>query len=215
MSKYSHIIWDWNGTLFNDVAWSIEVFNTMLKKRGIRTLKNVSDYHNVFCFPVIQYYKNVGLDLDSEMFEDLAAEFILLYHSGNSGNCKLFPNAETVLNAIYESGITQVVLSASEKGNLLSQIKEFDIANYFDEILGLSDIFAKSKVDIGLDYIKRKNVKDAILIGDTAHDYEVSNALGIDCILIPNGHQSKNALLSCNVPILDDISEVIEYVKGM
>ncbi|MDR2569759.1 MAG: HAD family hydrolase, partial [Oscillospiraceae bacterium] len=84
--------------------------------------------------------------------------------------------------------------------------------DYFDELLGLSDIYAKSKIDIGLDYLSRKNAEKAILIGDTIHDYEVASALGIDCVLIPNGHQSREMLFSCNVPILDDISFVPKYL---
>ena len=210
--KYSHIIWDWNGTLFNDVGWCIDVINQMLSKRKLKTLEGVSEYHNVFCFPIINYYKNVGFDFSVEPFEDLAAEYIAIYHSSKSGNRGLYPCVDTVLATIQKLGIPQVILSASEIGNLLSQIGEFYIAGYFDEILGLSDIYARSKVDVGLDYIARKNVGNAILIGDTMHDYEVANALGVDCVLISNGHQSKKILESCNVPVLDDISTLVEYI---
>jgi len=212
IKKYSHIIWDWNGTLFDDVAWCIQAKNIMLAKRGMKTMGGVSDYHNLFCFPVKQYYKNLGFDFDTEPFEDLAVEYHKLYLAGKSGNCMLFPGVESVLEVIHKSGITQIILSASEMGNLLSQMSEFDISGYFDEILGLSNIYAKSKIDIGLDYMARKGVKDAILIGDTKHDHEVANALGIDCVLIPNGHQSREMLLSCGVPVLDDIADVIKYM---
>ena len=211
--KYSHIIWDWNGTLFNDVAWCINVINMMLAKRGIKTLRDVSDYHNVFCFPIIRYYENVGFNLNHEKFEDLAKEYIQLYHSDKSGNCGLYNNTETIINSIYKSGIKQIILSASEIDNLLSQIGEFNIASYFDEILGLSDIYAKSKVDVGLDYISQNKVRNAVLIGDTKHDYEVAKSLGIDCILIPNGHQSRDVLMSCDVPVLSDISDVFDYIN--
>jgi len=210
--RYGHIIWDWNGTLFDDVNWCFNVINTMLAKRGLKQLRDISDYHDVFCFPIIEYYRNVGFDFERESFESLAAEFISLYHSNKSGNCKLHINAETALSSIFESGVSQTILSASETNILMSQVNEFDIAGYFDEILGISDIYARSKLDIGRDYITRKNIKNAVLIGDTKHDYEVATALGIDCILIPNGHQSRSALSSCGVPVLDDISCVAKHI---
>ena len=210
--KYSHIIWDWNGTLFDDVAWCIKCINVMLAKRGSQTLQSVADYHTAFCFPIIKYYENVGFNFVSEPFEALAKEYIALYHAGKSGNCGLYPNAEATLKSIHQSDITQIILSASEMGNLLSQLSEFDIAHYFDETLGLSDIYAKSKIDIGLDYMARKGVNNAILIGDTQHDYEVAKALGADCVLIASGHQSKGVLLSCGVPVLDDISSIDKYL---
>ena len=210
--KYDHVIWDWNGTLFDDVNWCIETINTMLRTRDMRTLKSISEYHAVFCFPVVDYYRNVGFDFDSEPFETLAEEFMELYRSGKSGGCKLFPNAVSTLNSIKIANIPQVLLSASNMADLMLQMSEFDVAEYFDELLGLTDIFAKSKIDIGLDYIKQKKITSAVLIGDSKHDYEVAQALGADCILIANGHQSRELLLSCNVPVLSDITHVVDFV---
>jgi len=211
---YSHIIWDWNGTLFDDINWCLEVINTLLSKRGMKTLRNIPEYHAVFCFPIIDYYKKIGFDFNIEPFEDLAKEYIELYHSNKSGNCKLFPGTEETLSEIRYMGITQVILSASKMNNLLSQMSEFDIAVYFDELLGLTDIYGKSKIDVGMDYKKRSNISNALLIGDTKHDYEVAQALGVDCILIPNGHQSRKVLLLCGVPVLNDISGVVRYIKS-
>ena len=211
-ASYSHVIWDWNGTLFNDVGWCVRVMDKMLAERNIRTLDNIEHYHRVFCFPIIDYYKNAGFDFTAQSFEELAEEFISHYHAEKSGGCKLHDNTEHVLKNLHDNKITQVILSASEINNLLLQISEFDISCYFDEILGLSDVYAKSKIDIGLDYISRKNVSNALLIGDTEHDLEVANALGVDCLLISNGHQSKEKLLSLKVPVADDILQVTEYI---
>lgn len=212
--KCKHIIWDWNGTLFDDVNWCIKVINKMLAKRGMEKLKNISEYHAVFCFPVIDYYRNVGFDFTVEPFEALAEEFMELYRSDKSGYCKLFPDALTVLETIKNANISQVLLSASNLSVLLSQMSEFDISGFFDEMLGLTDIYAKSKIDIGLDYIKRNKTTDAVLIGDTKHDFEVAQALGVDCILISNGHQSREQLLSCGVPILNEISDVVNVIHA-
>ena len=210
--KYSLVIWDWNGTLFNDVNWCFNVINTLIKKRGLKVLNTVADYRNVFCFPIIEYYKNVGFDFSEEPFEKVAVEFIELYHSNNTNNCQLHENAGFVLNEINNKGITQIILSASEIDNLLSQVNVFNIRHYFHDILGLSDIYARSKIDIGKRYIEEHKPGRAILIGDTIHDYEVASALGVDCILIANGHQNKDNIIRCGVPVLDDIIQVLDYV---
>ena len=210
--KYSHIIWDWNGTLFNDVKWCIKIINEMLAKRNIKVLSGVSEYHNVFCFPIKNYYKNIGFDFEKEPFENLAKEYIFLYHLDKTGNSRLNNDAEFVLESIKRKQIKQLIISASEAENLLLQISEFEIHHYFDEILGLSDIYAKSKINIGLDYVARKGVENGLLIGDTKHDYEVANALGFDCLLIAIGHQSKEKLSELGAPVLDNLSQVLEYI---
>jgi len=211
--KYNTVIWDWNGTLFDDVNWCIEILNTMLSKRGLKTVSGVPEYHSVFCFPVVEYYRNVGFDFDKEPFEDLAVEFIDHYHSADYVKCNLFPHTINVLPSLSDMEISQVILSASKMNLLEIQVNRYGIRDYFDELLGLSDIYAVSKIDVGLDYIKRKSINNVVLIGDTKHDYEVAEALGIDCILIPNGHQSRKTLLSCGVPVLNDINDVPDYIK--
>ena len=210
--QYTHIIWDWNGTLFNDVAWGVEVVNKMLEKRSLKIFNNIDEYRDVFGFPIKDYYIDVGFDFEKEPFEQLAVEFIELYHFNKSGNCQLNQGGEAVLAVINQKGINQVILSASKKENLLLQLEEFDISHYFNEILGISDIYAKSKIDIGLDYINRNNITKGLLIGDTIHDYEVATALGMDCILVTTGHQSKKRLLKCGVPVIECLTQIVEYL---
>lgn len=205
--EYSHVIWDWNGTLINDVTWSIRCVNIMLNKRGLPTLDSVEAYHRVFGFPIIDYYSRIGFDYEKEPFEILAVEFVDLYLDTERGYA-LFPDVEEMLKDYKNRGIGQIILSACEMGLLLSQSKVFGIDSYFDEILGISDIYAASKMDLAMSYMERAHPKNAILIGDSDHDKEVADALGIDCILIARGHQSKETLLSCGAVVLDSIKEL-------
>jgi len=207
--KYTHIIWDWNGTLFDDVEWCVKTINTMLARRGLPPLGSVEEYREIFCFPVAEYYKKLGFDFEKEPFEKLAVEYMDLYHTGKSGGCGLYGGAEAVLRALCEAGKSQIILSASETLNLSNQVDEFDIRGYFDEIIGISDIYAKSKIHAGIDYMARKAVSSAVLIGDTCHDYETARSLGADCLLIASGHQSRARLEACGVPVLGGIGEVL------
>jgi len=211
--KYTHVIWDWNGTLLDDVEWSVSVINRMLTLRNLKPFSGLDEYRNVFHFPVIEYYREVGFDFKTSPFDELAAQYIELYYAYPPDSCHLRQGAERVLGLIKESHIPQVVLSASKSEHLKSQIDDFGVSHYFDEILGNSDIYAASKVDFGTGYIKRIGPDAApILIGDTAHDFEVARAMGIDCILITGGHQSEEVLGKCAVPIVHDIADIIDYV---
>lgn len=210
--QYSHIIWDWNGTLFDDTNWCIEVMNHLLTSRGLKNIGSIEEYHEKFCFPIIDYYTSLGFDFERDSFETLASEFIDMYHSNNTGQSKLHNNALSVLNEIDRMGITQIILSASQMDNLYSQVNKFDIEPYFDAILGISNIYAKSKIQVGQDYINKSNVSKGLLIGDTIHDYEVAQALNMDCILVANGHQSEISLKSTSVPVVKDVKSVLEYI---
>ncbi len=93
-------------------------------------------------------------------------------------------------------------------------MKPFNIDSFFDEILGIPDIFATSKIDMGKSYIQRVKPKKAVLIGDTVHDKEVADALGVDCILVANGHQSKNVLISCEAVVVDCLTDVHNILEN-
>ena len=211
---YTHIIWDWNGTLYNDVEWCYIVINEMLSKRNMKTLDSILEYQRLFCFPIINYYKNVGFNFEKESFDEITKEFILLYHSEKSNDyCKLHNEVFNILELFYKRNKIQIILSASERNNLLSQVYTFNIKQFFHEILGLSNIHAKSKLEIGISYTKQYGIKNAVLIGDTVHDFEVANGLNIDCLLISKGHQNKEKLITCNVPVLENLYQIIEYIE--
>ena len=55
--KYTHILWDWNGTLLDDVEISIDCVNIMLEKLGLQKT-NLSEYYQMMDFPMHRYYEN-------------------------------------------------------------------------------------------------------------------------------------------------------------
>ena len=56
ISKYKYIIWDWNGTLLNDVWLCIEIMNEMLENRNLPSI-TYDKYREIFDFPVQRYYE--------------------------------------------------------------------------------------------------------------------------------------------------------------
>ena len=60
--KYESIIWDWNGTLLNDVRIAIDSINYLLLDRKLVPL-TLERYLEVFTFPVQNYYEQIGFDL--------------------------------------------------------------------------------------------------------------------------------------------------------
>lgn len=50
------------------------------------------------------------------------------------------------------------------------------------------------------------------LSGDTTHDFEVSNQIGCDCILVSCGHQSKDVLETTNAPVLDKLCQIETFL---
>ena len=75
MQKIQTIVWDWNGTLLDDVELCRHTINRLLVKRGLKRL-DLEQYRRVFQFPIIEYYRKAGFDLEAEPFEVLAHEYM-------------------------------------------------------------------------------------------------------------------------------------------
>lgn len=205
--KYTHILWDFNGTLLNDVDVGINAANTLLSRRGLKTLKDLDEYKSVFCFPIIKYYGRLGFDFEKESFADLAKEWVKVYLELVPG-VGLYEGAESILKSVEAAGIPQLVLSATELSMLRGQLGSLGIARYFDEVLGLDNIHAYSKVDIAKNWAEVARPGRALLIGDTEHDKETADAAGFDCILISRGHQTIKTLEKTGATVIPDLRDI-------
>ncbi|MBN1457324.1 MAG: HAD family hydrolase [Sedimentisphaerales bacterium] len=212
MAKYKHIIWDWNGTLFDDAHLCVEILNTMMVKRGLHTI-TLEDYRKEFGFPVIDFYKMLTFDFEQEDFDDIANEYISLYNS-NRSQCKLRNNAIEVLQAIEQAGLKQSILSAYHQELLEQIVEQTGIRHFFESLSGLNDYYANCKIDLGKKLIKGMGLDAGrvLLIGDTVHDFEVSKELGCDCVLLTDGHQSRDRLEKCGVKVFESIGQLKLYL---
>lgn len=208
MNKIKHIIWDWNGTLFDDVRLCLDIINGVLVRRNLNAL-SLEEYRNIFTFPVQDYYEKAGLDFSKYSFEILGREWMDEYEIRKS-SCGLHKGAEDALRKISQKEIGQSILSAYSQNTLEEIVQHFGIKKYFSHMVGLNHIYATSKIENGKELMKKLgNGKGEILfIGDTVHDFEVAKEIGAGCILIADGHQDKDKLEACNVPVFNSIKDI-------
>ena len=207
---YEHIIWDWNGTLFDDVELCAGTMNFLLKQESHQTI-SLKKYKEIFTFPVVDYYKIAGHTFAKNSFEVLGKQFMDEYEK-NKLNCALYPGVKELLEELSGQNFTQHLLSAYEQESLNKIIRHFGIKEYFKYIIGLDNIYASGKKHLGKNLLslidQNGKVNNILLIGDTTHDFEVARELDIDCILISHGHQDKERLLKHGVPVFDSLREL-------
>ena len=213
MKKVQTIIFDFNGTILDDLDLCFTILNKMLNMYNHPSI-TLNRYLDIFTFPVIEYYKKAGFDFNKESFDELAPIFMDLYQP-NSLKCSLHEGIIDMIKEWKKEGKKIILLSASKRNLMIEQLEHFKIKELFDEILGTGTINAVGKVDIAKEYIETNHIdKDStIMIGDTLHDDEVANVLGVTSFLISKGHQSKERLLTSSAIVLDDIKEIINYIE--
>lgn len=205
---YRHIIWDWNGTLFDDAWLCVDIMNGMLSQRGLRAL-TPEYYETIFDFPVSEYYRRAGFDFAVDPFERLSDEFIETYNR-RVRECGLRDGTREVLEAARANGLSQSILSAMKQTTLSELVSHFGLRDHFSDVVGLDNHHAAGKVALGRQWIAAQLLAPAemVLVGDTTHDYEVAEALGVACIQVHSGHHALDRLSASGAPLINALAEL-------
>ena len=209
--RYDYILWDWNGTLLDDLELNLSVENTLLTRRGLSTLASRAFYLEHFGFPIQQFYEKVGFDFKKESYAAVSEEYVALYEAGLSG-AALFDDVLPALTRLSSCGVRQGIISASEHDRLVEEVRRFEIADRFICILGSENNLGKSKVHVALDWLRQNAVDPATVafVGDTIHDKETADALGCDCFFVARGHNARHRLEATGCPVFDSIAALSE-----
>jgi len=193
LKKYTSIIWDWNGTIMDDSQLVYGIYNEECEIHGLQKLTE-SEYKKRFYFPVAKFYEEMGLPLHK--YPAVAERFSRIYRP-RWNEIKVHKQVYEYLQKFEAAKISQFVLSAYEQNELSEMVNFFNLQNYFTEIAGVSaDFVAQSKIQRGLELIKHDKIDTSktLMIGDTAHDFEVAQALGTDACIVAWGATSYEKL---------------------
>lgn len=209
--QIDYCVWDFNGTILDDVDAGIRSVNRLLRDRDLPEIPDKKAYQDLFGFPIVRYYERLGFDFSIEPYEVVAPLWVEQYliHVRESS---AFSDVKDTLEFFRERGVRQVVLSATERGMLEDQLTTLGLRSYFDEVLGLDNIHAASKLSLAEDFRARHRGARSIFLGDTDHDVESARAMGAECFLIARGHQSRERLKHLGVPLFSNLSELRSHL---
>ena len=211
-SRYKNIVWDWNGTIVEDAWLFVELMNTYLSKQGLPGI-DIASYRKNFCFPVIDYYRQLGFEITDDEFKALGKNFISDYIE----SCKrpnLYGGIVDLISLNHSRQIVQCVLSAQRQDILRMLVTFYGLEKYFSAVVGLDNDYAYGKIDKAFDLSKDLDLdpNSTLMVGDTNHDKAVADALGWDCVLLSTGHQSTDRLLATKSSIASNLAQLKEYI---
>ena len=204
MKKY--IIWDWNGTIIDDVGIALDAVNDMLREQD-RPEITLEEYRKAMDTPILRFYEQF-FDMDVTDFDWIAERF-QSYYETHKDQLRLHEGVEGLLESCRQRGCHQVILSSSATRIIQFYAVLFGVADYFEAVLGADDLLASGKIGRAVEYFEQNKIpkEETVMIGDSVHDFEVSQTLGIDCILMSGGHQDLQSLQECGCPVITSFQD--------
>jgi len=214
--KIDTLVFDFNGTIINDVDLCLDILNKMLTSCNHKTVTK-EEYLHMFTFPIIDYYVKAGFDLGpngKDSFEKLAVVFDQSYRS-RFNEIKLFNDVVPTLKK-YKENKRLILLSATKQINLEHQVDKLNLTSFFDSVIGINDIYASSKLEQAKIYFSSHmfDPSTTLFIGDSLHDNDVGEELHSHTALIYRGHQAKDVLQKGHqeflLPDLSSLDSIID-----
>ena len=202
----NYIIWDWNGTIIDDVGIALDAVNDMLREQD-RPEITLEEYRKAMDTPILRFYEQF-FDMDVTDFDWIAERF-QSYYETHKDQLRLHEGVEGLLESCRQRGCHQVILSSSATRIIQFYAVLFGVADYFEAVLGADDLLASGKIERAVEYFEQNKIpkEETVMIGDSVHDFEVSQTLGIDCILMSGGHQDLQSLQACGCPVITSFQD--------
>ena len=205
--KYTHILWDWNGTLLDDVEISIDCVNVLLSQLGLEPTDK-QEYHKMMDMPMKKYYENLFLSRNFPFEYEKCTENFQKNYPTLINKATLSSNALEILDFFKNSGAKQYIVSSFEKNRLREYVRLFKIEHYFEEISGDDDIHVGSKSARAIELVKDVDRENIVYIGDSEADFITAKDVGCDCILFSGGHQPHKKLKTFGCKVIDNLIEL-------
>ncbi len=208
------ILWDFNGTVMDDVGASVGAVNAMLTTRGLPLID--ADWYTLhLVMPLTQFYADIGFDMQKERIEVVSEEFQV---ECSKFPRPVFPEVLEALERFRKKGLRQLLFSSLHHDILTRQAEERKITHYFEGIVGRQDRSLGGKEKAAEAYFKDNGLRaeEVLVVGDLVTDYDMADYLGCPCALIDQGHQHRKILAKTGAYVLhsaDELDQLLEELK--
>jgi phosphoglycolate phosphatase-like HAD superfamily hydrolase len=211
-----HVVWDWNGTLFDDHVAVVAAINDALALLSFRPIDS-DTYRSHYTRPVQRFYEQVaGRPIEPGEWRTLDEAYHDSYHAWLE-RLKLAPDAWAALAAAEAAGLTQSLLSMWRHQDLVALVERLGIGRFFLRVDGLRVPGGGGKTEHLMAHLAALEVgaSAALLVGDALDDLAAARAVGARCVLYDGGSHHRHTLEATGVPVVDTLTAALAAAKHM
>jgi phosphoglycolate phosphatase-like HAD superfamily hydrolase len=210
----THLVWDWNGTLLDDLTLVVAATNVSLATIGGPPI-TADDHRRDFRRPIADYYGHVlGRPVSRDEFIQLDRLYHDFYRDGLL-DCALAADAEAAMRAWTG---TQSLLSMWFHEELVPEVTRRGLHALFERIDGLRPgvVGGGHKAEHLAEHLDALGMAaaDTVLIGDSVDDAHAASAVGAACVLYGGGFTHPDRLTEAGVPVATSLIEAVALARA-
>ena len=216
LGEITHIVWDWNGTLFCDSELVVSATCETFAALGLPAL-TAEQYRSSYTHPVRVFYERVlGRPVPAGELARINQLFHDAYHR-RIDECALTPGAVEVLTRWRAGGGSQSLLSLYEHDRLVPLIDRLGLADVFVRVDGRHEALPGQKAEHMIEHLRAIGVPGecTLVVGDTVDDAHAAAKAGARCVLHAGGQQTREVLASAGVPVVERLSDALDLAARL
>ncbi|WP_416964158.1 HAD family hydrolase [Streptomyces sp. Agncl-13] len=217
MQGSSHIVWDWNGTLFHDNDAIIGATNAAFAELGLTPI-TMEEYRTLYCVPVPKFYERLLGRLPTDAEWEVMDVTFHRYYAEHRVVCGLTEGAADLLAGWRTAGRSQSILSMYGHDELVPLVREFGIEPHFIRVDGRTGPSGGSKAEHMVRHLGALTGVDparTVVIGDAADDAVAALHVGARAVLYTGGSHSRASLEVVGVPVVDSLAEAVAEAERL
>ncbi|MEA3501575.1 MAG: HAD hydrolase-like protein [Actinomycetota bacterium] len=205
-----HVVWDWNGTLVDDLPIVVESVNAALAAIGESPIGE-DTYREYFTRPVDQFYVRL---LERPISNHEWSTLDRVFHERYATSLDRVPltgDAVAAIEAVEARGWSQSILSMWWEADLTACVERRGLAERMTLVQGNRDDAGGEKAAHLLRHIAALNVEAAsvVMIGDSLDDAAAAGVVGTACVLYDGGSHHRDHLEEAGVPVTDTLAAAV------
>ncbi|GAA2119448.1 HAD-IA family hydrolase [Kitasatospora saccharophila] len=204
-----HLVWDWNGTVRDDLDDHVAALNATLPRIGGPRI-DVATYRALHAVPIRSFYDAlVGRTITDEEWSRSNAEFLDVLHRRP---VRLRAGVRQLMLGLRAAGHRQSLLSLAPHARLLTEVAKAGIGGLLERVDGRTGEPAHSKAPALAAHLSALGVEPgrALVIGDSLDDAVAAEEVGAVAVLHTGGLHSTERLAAAGVPLADSLREAVE-----
>ena len=210
----THLVWDWNGTLLDDLSLVVSSTNHAFAAVGGPPV-DADEHRARYRRPVAEFYAEI---LERAVDEEEFGRLDKIFHDAYRLGLTSMTLAGDAMTAIKSWAGSQSLLSMWFHNELVPAIDTYGLGGVFTRVDGLrTEVGGHLKAGHLAAHLAELGVPGdrAVLIGDSLDDAAAADSVGGAVVLYTGGFTHPDRLRASGRPVADTLVEAVEIARGL
>ena len=210
----THLVWDWNGTLLDDLHLVVSASNVAFESVGGRPV-DADEHRARYRRPVAEFYAEM---LERAIDEQEFGRLDRLFHETYRLGLTSMTLAADAMTAVKSWPGSQSLLSMWFHSELVPAVETYGLNGVFTRVDGLrTEVGGHLKAAHLATHLDGLGVsgEQVVMIGDSLDDAAAADSVGGRVVLYTGGFTHPDKLRATGRPVADTLLEAVEIAKSL